>query len=58
MQRETIVYNDFEAKESWQPIVQSVVDARRVLLKVVNRYEQIYCHVSVGNCLRSENCYI
>jgi transcriptional antiterminator len=36
------VYNDFETRESWQPIVQSVVDSRRVLLKVVNRYEQIY----------------
>ena len=26
------VYNDFESRESWQPIVQSVIDARRVLL--------------------------
>ena len=41
------VYNDFENRESWQPIVQSVVDARRVLLKVVNRYEQIYRQASV-----------
>ena len=41
------VYNDFESRESWQPIVQSVVDARRVLLKVVNRYEQIYRQASV-----------
>jgi hypothetical protein len=41
------VYNDFESRESWQPVVQSVVDARRVLLKVVNRYEQIYRQASV-----------
>jgi hypothetical protein len=41
------VYNDFEGRECWQPIVQSVVDARRVLLEVVNRYEQIYRQASV-----------
>jgi hypothetical protein len=41
------VYNDFETRESWQPVVQSVVDARGVLLKVVNRYEQIYRQASV-----------
>jgi transcriptional antiterminator len=36
------VYRDFETRESWQPVVQSVIDARKILLKVVNRYEQIY----------------
>jgi hypothetical protein len=41
------VYNDFETRESWQPVVQSVIDARKVLLKVVNRYEQIYRQASV-----------
>jgi hypothetical protein len=41
------VYNDFESREIWQPVVQSVVDARKVLLKVVNRYEQIYRQASV-----------
>ena len=41
------VYNDFETREGWQPVVQSVVDARGVLLKVVNRYEQIYRQASV-----------
>jgi hypothetical protein len=41
------VYNDFETRESWQPIVQSVIDARAVLLKVINRYEQIYRQASV-----------
>jgi hypothetical protein len=41
------VYNDFETRQSWQPVVQSVIDARAVLLKVVNRYEQIYRQASV-----------
>ena len=41
------VYKDFETRGSWQPLVQSVVDAHRVLLKVVNRYEQIYRQASV-----------
>jgi hypothetical protein len=41
------VYNDFETRESWQPLVQSVIDVRAVLLKVVNRYEQIYRQASV-----------
>jgi len=41
------VYKDFETRESWQPIVQSVIDARKVLLKVVNRYERIYRQASV-----------
>ena len=44
---ERTVYSDFESREGWQPVVQSVVDARRVLLKVVNRYEQIYRQASV-----------
>ena len=46
------VYNDFETRESWQPIVQSVVDSRRVLLKVVNRYEQIYRRARLHFCQR------
>lgn len=41
------VYNDFEKRMDWQPLVQSVVDAGGVLLKVVNRYEQIYRQASV-----------
>jgi hypothetical protein len=41
------VYRDFETRESWQPVVQSVIDARKILLKVVNRYEQIYRQASV-----------
>ena len=41
------IYNDFETRKSWQPIVQSVIDARSILLKVINRYEQIYRQASV-----------
>jgi len=41
------VYGDFEGRAVWQPVVQSVVDHERVLLKVVNRYEQIYRQASV-----------
>ena len=44
---ERTVYNDFETRGSWQPIVQSVVNHEAVLLKVVNRYEQIYRQASV-----------
>ena len=41
------VYGDFESRSVWQPVVQSVVDHERVLLKVVNRYEQIYRQASI-----------
>jgi len=41
------VYGDFESRESWQPIVQSVADARKLLFKVVNRYEQVYRQASI-----------
>ncbi len=40
------VYSDFETRESWQPTVQSAMDAHCVLLKVVNRYEQVYRQAS------------
>jgi ABC-type proline/glycine betaine transport system ATPase subunit len=40
------VYSDFETRESWQPVVQSVSDARKLLFKVVNRYEQVYRQAS------------
>jgi hypothetical protein len=44
---ERTVYYDFESRADWQPIIQSVVDHEAVLLKVVNRYEQIYRQASV-----------
>ena len=41
------VYKDFETRESWQPVLQCVVAPDKVLLKVVNRYEQIYRQASM-----------
>jgi hypothetical protein len=41
------VYKDFETRESWQPVLQCVVKPEAVLLKVVNRYEQIYRQASI-----------
>jgi len=41
------VYNDFETREGWQPVVQSLVGAQGILFKVVNRYEQIYRQASI-----------
>jgi len=41
------MYTDFEGRACWQPVLQSVVDSEGVLLKVVNRYEQIYRQASV-----------
>jgi hypothetical protein len=41
------VYNDFETRSSWQPVLQGVVKPDEVLLKVVNRYEQIYRQASL-----------
>jgi hypothetical protein len=41
------VYKDFETRENWQPVLQCVVKPEAVLLKVVNRYEQIYRQASI-----------
>jgi hypothetical protein len=42
-----VVYKDFESRATWQPILQSVTNPNKVLLKVVNRYEQIYRQASM-----------
>jgi hypothetical protein len=44
---ERTVYSDFESRVSWQPTLQSVVNSEGILLKVVNRYEQIYRQASM-----------
>jgi hypothetical protein len=44
---ERLIYYDFESRRVWQPIVQSVVNPEMLLLKVINRYEQIYRQASV-----------
>ena len=41
------IYNDFEARAVWQPILQGDVKPNEVLLKVINRYEQIYRQASL-----------
>jgi hypothetical protein len=41
------VYKDFETRECWQPVLQSVVKSDKVLLKVINRYEQVYRQASM-----------
>ena len=44
---ERTVYSDFEGRAIWQPVLQSVVKPEEILLKVVNRYEQIYRQASM-----------
>ena len=44
---ERTVYNDFETRSSWQPMLQSVIKPEHVLLKITNRYEQIYRQASL-----------
>ena len=41
------VYGDFRCRAAWQPVLQSVLGHESLLLKVVNRYEQIYRQTSV-----------
>jgi hypothetical protein len=42
-----VLYKDFECREVWQPVLQSAVKPDGVLLKVLNRYEQIYSQASL-----------
>jgi transcriptional antiterminator len=44
---ERTVYYDFENREDWQPALQQLDDHQSILLKTVNRYEQIYRQASV-----------
>jgi hypothetical protein len=44
---ERTVYYDFETRAAWQPLVQSVTKPEAILLKIVNRYEQIYRQASM-----------
>jgi transcriptional antiterminator len=41
------VYYDFENRASWQSTLQQLSDHEAILLKTVNRYEQIYREASV-----------
>jgi hypothetical protein len=42
-----VLYKDFETRDSWQPVLQSAVKPDWLLLKVLNRYEQIYRQASL-----------
>ena len=44
---ERTLYSDFECRAVWQPVLQSAVKPDGVLLKVMNRYEQIYRQASM-----------
>ena len=44
---ERTVYHDFESRERWQPELQHIQNNSSILLKVVNRYEQIYRQASI-----------
>lgn len=48
------VYYDFQHRTKWQPILQQLKDNDKILMKVLNRYEQIYRKASF-KFLSSEN---
>jgi len=41
------VYRDFESRGQWQPDLQNVKNHSQILMRTVNRYEQIYREASV-----------
>jgi len=41
------VYRDFESRGRWQPELQNVRNHFQILMRTVNRYEQIYREASV-----------
>jgi len=41
------VYRDFECRDRWQPELQHVKNHTQILMKVVNRCEQIYRQASI-----------
>jgi len=43
---ERIIYDDFECRQTWQPLLQGTICPSDVLLKVINRYEEIYRQAS------------
>ncbi len=44
---ERTVYNDFEIRTSWQPMLQGVNKPEGLVLKTMNRHEQIYRQGSI-----------
>ena len=43
---ERTIYNDFECRSTWQPLLQGANTPCDVLFKVLNRYEEIYRQAS------------
>jgi len=43
---ERTIYSDFECRQTWQPLLQGTTTPAEVLLKVINRYEEIYRQAS------------
>ena len=43
---ERSVYNDLECRSSWQPLLQGLSKPDDLLLKIVNRYDEIYRQAS------------
>ena len=41
------VYRDFESRSQWQPELLNVKNHSQILMRTVNRYEQIYREASV-----------
>ena len=41
------VYRDFECLDRWQPELQSLKNHSEILMRTVNRYEQIYRQASI-----------
>ena len=48
------VYYDFERRPEWQPTLLQLSDQEQILLKVINRYEQIYRQAAF-KCLTAAN---
>jgi len=49
-----VIYYDFERRPSWQPTLLQLSDQEKILLKVINRYEQIYRQAAF-KCLTAAN---
>ena len=44
---ERALYYDFETRVDWQTVLQEMGDSQTILLKTVNRFEQIYRQASI-----------
>lgn len=51
---ERAVYYDFQHRTRWQPALQQLKDNDKILMKIINRYEQIYRKASF-KALTTEN---